>query len=105
MPRCLSVSRATVAAGSEAAYLAAAGALAAARAARGQHFWVFQSPDDPRTFLEFRESRDAASHPARATLPPAEARLEAELRALAPADPAPLWDEVVLPAPPALRKE
>lgn len=105
MPRCLGVSRATVPAGREAAYLAAAGALAAAREARGQHFWIFRSQDDPRTFLEFRESRDPASHPARAALPPTEARLEAELRALAPAEAAPLWDEVALPAPPADRKE
>ncbi|MFI5236206.1 MAG: hypothetical protein ACHQXA_10880, partial [Gemmatimonadales bacterium] len=83
MPRCLSVSRATVTPERESEYLATAGDLARALEQRGQHLWVFRSDTDPGTFIEFSESPSAASHRTRASRLPKEQRLEARLRALA----------------------
>lgn len=91
MARALSVARVEVTAAREPEYLAGAAALAAALAARGQHFWVFRHPTRPGAFLEFHEAADRAAHLA-------EAPLVAGLRAVAPADPDAdlIWLEVPL---------
>ena len=103
MPRCLSVSRATVSAEREGEYLTTVRDLARALEQRGQHLWVFRSDADPRTFLEFSESPSAASHRTRASRLPREQRLEARLRTLASYAPDAwaLWEEVPLGAPAA----
>ena len=100
MPRCLSVSRATVAAGQEPDYLAAVRDLAIELGKRGQHLWVFRSADLAGTFLEFSESPSAASHRTRASRLPREQRLESRLRGLAAYAPDAwaLWEEVPLTA-------
>jgi hypothetical protein len=100
MPRCLSVSRATVAAGQEAEYLAAVRELALELGKRGQHLWVFRSAEHAGTFVEFSESPSPASHRTRASRLPREQRLESRLRALAAYAPDAwaLWDEVPLTA-------
>ena len=100
MPRCLSVSRATVAAGRDGEYLAAVRDLAIELGKRGQHLWVFRSTSDPRTYLEFSESPSPASHRTRASRLPREQLLESRLRTLATYAPDAwaLWDEVPLTA-------
>ncbi len=81
----------------EAAYLAAAAALAAELGGRGQHLWVFRHPTETGQFLEFRESADGAAHTAIVPTP-AEARLTAALRSLGAAGPGSeeLWFETPL---------
>ena len=97
MPRALAVARVNVPPAQETAYLAAAGALAAALKVRGQHLWVFRHADHPGAFLEFRESAVATEHTVVATTP-AEERLTRALRALGTCEPGPddLWIEISL---------
>jgi hypothetical protein len=97
--RALAVARVRVDPVHETDYLAGAAGLAAALAARGQHFWLFRHPSRPGLFLEFREAADASAH-STAEPTPAEARLGRALRALATADPDAdvLWLEVPLAA-------
>lgn len=98
MPRCLSVSRATVAPEREAEYLATVRALARELGRRGQHLWLFRSETDPHTYVEFSESGSAASHRTRASRLPREQQLEHRLRSLvtyAP-DAWARWEEVAM---------
>lgn len=97
MPRALAIARVSVPPAQEAAYLAAAGELAAALRVRGQHLWVFRHPAEPGAYLEFRESVSEVSHTV--TNPTAnEARLTTALRALGVYAPGSddLWLEVSL---------
>ncbi|MGH7591750.1 MAG: hypothetical protein ACREL2_09965 [Gemmatimonadales bacterium] len=96
MPRWLSVSRAAVAAGREAEYLATVRDLALALGQQGQHLWLFRSTTDVRTFLEFSEGPSAATHRTRVTRSPQERQLESRLRSLAvyAPDAWALWEEV-----------
>jgi hypothetical protein len=103
VPRCLSVSRATVRPEREAEYLATVRALARELGRRGQHLWLFRSETDPHTYVEFSESGSPAAHRTRASRLPREQELETRLRALvtyAP-DAWARWDEVSLDAAPA----
>lgn len=59
MRRHLTATRASVAPGARAAYLAAIGALAAHHRAAGGHFWLFERGDRPGEFLEFAEATGA----------------------------------------------
>ena len=97
MPRALAIARVNVPPVQEAAYLAAAGQLAAALKVRGQHLWVFRHTDHPGAFLEFRESAVASEHTVSAPTP-VEERLTRALRALGSTEPGPddLWIEVSL---------
>ncbi len=97
MPRALAVARVNVPPAQEAAYLAAAGELAAALKARGQHLWVFRHPEHPGAFLEFRESAVAHEHTISAPTP-VEARLARALRGFGICEPGAddLWTEVSL---------
>ncbi|MGH7533012.1 MAG: hypothetical protein ACREL4_06955, partial [Gemmatimonadales bacterium] len=96
MPRWLSVSRAAVAAGREAEYLATVRDLALTLGQQGQHLWLFRSTTDERTFLEFSEGPSAATHRTQATLSFQEQQLESRLRTLAvyAPDAWALWEEV-----------
>lgn len=97
MPRVLAVARVQVPPAEEAAYLAAAGELAAALKIRGQHLWVFRHPARPGAFLEFRESAVAHEHTVSAPTS-TEARLARALRAFGTCEPGSddLWTEVSL---------
>jgi len=97
VPRALAVARVTVAPADEAAYRAAAAALAAELERRGQHLWLFRHPTDAGQFLEFREAGDGAAHTAMAPTP-SEARLTGVLRTLGASAPdaGVLWIEVPL---------
>jgi len=94
--RALTVSRVRVRAAQEAAYLAAVGELAALHEARGRHLWVFRRPGEAGLFLEFSESREAASHRAVAEPPADEQAIESRIRAVAQYEPGSwdLWEEV-----------
>lgn len=108
MARTLTVSRVRVRAGQEGAYLAAVRELAALHEGRGRHLWVFrrageragerpgERPGEPSLFLEFSESREAASHRAVAEPPADERAIEARIRAIAEYEAGSwdLWEEV-----------
>ena len=98
MPRTLSVSRATVSRGAEAAYLTALGELAARLRARGESLWLFRHPTRPDTFLECSEGPSADRHRSGSGGDQDEAALEARLRTLAAYAPDAwtLWEEVPL---------
>jgi hypothetical protein len=98
MPRALTVAPVRVTPDNEPAYLAAAGALAAALGRRGQHLWLFRHPTEPGRFLEFREAADAAAHVAVAPTP-AESELARSLASLGTYDAGAdeLWFDVSLP--------
>jgi hypothetical protein len=85
-----------VRAGLEAAYLAAVRELAALHEGRGRHLWVFRRPGETGLYLEFSESREAASHRAVAQPAADERALEARLREVAEYEPGAwdLWEEV-----------
>lgn len=96
MPRTLTVARVRVRAGADAEYLAAIHELAALHEARGRHLWVFRGTGRAGEFLEFSESRDAASHRTVVTPPEDERTLEARLRRVAEYEDGSwdLWEEV-----------
>ena len=96
MARTLTVSRVRVHAGREAEYLAAVRELAALHEARGRHLWLFRRAGTPGLYLEFSESRSAATHRATGNPPDDEQRVETRLRAVAEYEPGAwdLWEEV-----------
>jgi hypothetical protein len=96
MARALSVSRVRVRARADAEYLAAVGELAGLAERRGWHLWVFRRPAEPGLYLEFSESRGAATHRSVAPRPDDERRLEERIRAVAEYEPGAweLWEEV-----------
>ena len=98
MPAVLSVSRAAVEPGNEAAYLDALRELARSLRERGQRLWVFRHPLHPGSYLECSEGRDPASHRAGPARDPALEPLERRLRSLAVYRPEAwdLWTEVPL---------
>lgn len=98
MPAVLSVSRAAVEPGNEAAYLVALRELARGLRERGQRLWVFRHPLRPGSYLECSEGRDPVSHRAGTAPDPALEPLERRLRSLAVYSPEAwdLWTEVSL---------
>jgi hypothetical protein len=107
MPRALTVSRVTVAAGKEEEYLAAVAELAALLERRGQQLWVFRNPRQAGQFLEFTESPSAMSHRSRASRTGEELKVERRLAAVADyaADAWELWSEVTLAGSPSDQPE
>ncbi len=100
MGRALTVARVRVPRELEAEYLAVLAELATLGAERGQHLWAFRSDREPQLFIEFSESRSAASHRHVASRSPRELELERRLRELATYEPGAtdLWDEIPLEA-------
>lgn len=98
MARALTAARVRVAPEHEAEYLQLLADLAARERAAGRNLWLFRSLKDPRQFLEFSESAEAARHRSVAARSADELRLERRLRQVA--DYAPdaevAWSEVAL---------
>lgn len=91
MARVLVAARKRVAEPDRAAYRRVVAELAARFEARGQHLWVFRSPDDPGLVLEFRE---ASSPEALAPADDLEAALDRRVESLAAASQPPgVWEE------------
>ncbi|HKV73651.1 MAG TPA: hypothetical protein VJN95_03965 [Gemmatimonadales bacterium] len=107
MPRALTVSRVTVAAGKEEEYLAAVAELAVLLERRGQNLWVFRNPRKAGQFLEFTESPSPISHRSRASRTGEELKVERRLAAVAEyaADAWELWSEVPLAGSPTDQPE
>lgn len=61
MGRWLTITRATVDAGSERGYLEKIGKEAASFRTRGDRLWVFRSESRPGEFVEFRESENSTA--------------------------------------------
>lgn len=91
MARSLTVARAVVRPGQEAAYTGALRELARAVRARGARFWAFRSTASPDAFLEFVERADGSA----AARTSGEIAIERRLRevALYGPDAEVLWEE------------